>query len=25
MRVFMRSRQPVAGVDLKALIDEGRA
>ncbi|NBT54820.1 MAG: prevent-host-death protein [Betaproteobacteria bacterium] len=25
MRAFMRSRQPVAGVDLKALIDEGRA
>ena len=25
MRAFMRSRQPVAGVNLKALIDEGRA
>jgi antitoxin (DNA-binding transcriptional repressor) of toxin-antitoxin stability system len=25
MRALMRSRQPVAGVDLKALIDEGRA
>ena len=25
MRVFMRSRQQVAGVDLKALISEGRA
>ena len=25
MRAFMRSRQPVAGVDLKALISEGRA
>jgi prevent-host-death family protein len=25
MRSFMRSRTPVSGVDLKALIDEGRA
>ncbi|MEI6761270.1 MAG: prevent-host-death protein [Betaproteobacteria bacterium] len=25
MRAFMRSRQPVAGVDHKVLIDEGRA
>ena len=25
MRAFMRSRKPVTGVDLKALIDEGRA
>ncbi len=25
MRAFMRSRQPVADVDLKSLIDEGRA
>jgi len=25
MRAFMRSRKPVSGVDLKALIDEGRA
>lgn len=25
MRAFMHSRQPVASVDLKALIDEGRA
>ncbi len=25
MLSFMRSRQPVGGVDLKALIDEGRA
>ena len=25
MRAFMRTRQPVAGSDLKALIEEGRA
>ena len=25
MRAFMRSRKPVSGVDLKALIDAGRA
>ena len=25
MRAFMRARKPVAGVDLKALINEGRA
>jgi len=25
MRAFMRTRQPAAGLDLKALIDEGRA
>ena len=25
MRAFMRSRQPTAGVNLKAFIDEGRA
>ena len=25
MRSFMRSRKPVSGFDLKALIDEGRA
>ena len=25
MRAFMRTRQPVAGLDLQALIDEGRA
>jgi len=25
MLSFMRSRKPVGGVDLKALIDEGRA
>ncbi len=25
MRAFMRARRPVAGLDLKTLIDEGRA